>query len=126
LIPTIGDPKANVGRFVLTALQQPEKTLPGRVLVAAMGETSTNDMVKQWSAASGKEAVFMQVSLAEYEGLFGAWGTVEGPMFKFYDDFSSALLKPGEHVLDGGDLGMPFDEVKGFPEWLVDEIKAEQ
>jgi len=125
-MPTIGDPKTNLGPFVLATLRQPEKTLPGRFVVASTDLSSFNKLLTDWSTVTGKTSAFLPISLADYEHLFGGWGSVEGRMLQFYNEFGSQVMASEDHTLDGSALGVPLDEAKSVLDTLRDEIEAIQ
>jgi hypothetical protein len=43
---SIGDAEANVGHFVKAILTQPNKTLPGKFVMAYIEETTAGDMLQ--------------------------------------------------------------------------------
>ena len=86
--------------------------------------SSFNKLLNDWSVVTGKEAAFVQITLTEYERLFGEWGSVEGRMLQFYNDFGSQVMASEDVVLDAGALRVSLDKMKSVSDALRDEIKG--
>jgi hypothetical protein len=65
-IKLIADGTTNVGLFVKSILDQPEKTLPGRFVLAATGDMTAAELTATWAHLQGKEAVTLQVDKETY------------------------------------------------------------
>ncbi|KAK4499320.1 hypothetical protein PRZ48_009833 [Zasmidium cellare] len=110
-ITSIGD-TTNIGPFVIAALQQPSKTLPGKYVSATIENTSMRKLLDDWSEASEKEAIYIEVSMETYDRLWPGWGLVEGEYLKFSAEFGERAW-PMEGVLTGRDLGVEVGGMKG-------------
>jgi hypothetical protein len=84
-IASIGDPKHNIGIYALAILNQPEITLPGKIVLAETETRSAGDMVDLWSDASGKPAEYVQVSLEQYDSQWPSLGREIGLMLQYWD-----------------------------------------
>ena len=116
---TIGDPKANIGRFIIEALSHPEVSLPGRTVHVAIEETSNAKLLAAWSQATGKRAIYVQTTIESYDALWPGWGVVEGLMFQFYDEFRGKPWMPeGERMIMAADLGIKVEDMVGVQEAL--------
>lgn len=125
-IASIGDPRTNIGPFVLGILQHPEKTLHGRFVLAATEEGSMTKFLAAWSEVTGKHAVFVKCSKAEYERLWPGWGTVEGDMLEFYDNFGSQVAASEDVILTAGDLDVPVDRATTIVATIRAAVKQQQ
>jgi hypothetical protein len=120
-IYTIGDPRVNIGKFVLAALARPDISLPGRGLHVAIEETSNVELLEAWSEVTGKNATYVQTTVESYDALWPGWGMVEGRMFQFYDEFRGVpWMLEGEKMLMAIDLGLDVKEMSGVREALQD------
>lgn len=116
---TIGDERANIGKFVLAALAQPEVVLPGRCLHVAIEETSMAGLLAAWTEVTGKKVVNVQTTLESYNALWPGWGRVEGLMLQLYDEFRYVpWLANGEKMVMPSDLGLKIENMTGVVEAL--------
>ena len=114
---TIGDAKENIGKFALAALAQPEVSLPGRCIHAAVEETSNAKLLAAWSEATGRKATYVQTTLESYDALWPGWGMVEGLMYQFYDECRGLpWMSTGEKMVMPADLGLDVKEMAGVRE----------
>ena len=108
---SIGDPEHNIGQFVLAALKQPHKTLPGRYVLGAVKRTTFGKLLSDWSETTGQAASYVQTSLDSYERLWPGWGTVEGVMFQYYDEYREKAWTTNDMLITASDLNIPDDEL---------------
>ncbi|KAL4887105.1 hypothetical protein BJY04DRAFT_177308 [Aspergillus karnatakaensis] len=74
LVPLLGDEKINPGLFVKAILEQPQKTLPGKI-VSGVDETRPFNEVLAWFAAvHGIEARSVQILSADYVKMWPVLG----------------------------------------------------
>jgi hypothetical protein len=65
-IKLVGDGAVNVSLFVKSILEQPQKTLPGKFVLAATDDMTAGELASAWSHVAGKEAVYLQVDKETY------------------------------------------------------------
>jgi hypothetical protein len=58
-IMLIGDGTVNVGLFVKSILEQPQKSLPGKFVLAATDDMTAGEIAAAWAQLEGKEAVYL-------------------------------------------------------------------
>jgi hypothetical protein len=115
LIKSIGDVTKNIGVFTSAILAQPELT-HGRFVLAYTEETTSGEMLKTWSKATGKPSVFVQVkSLEEYDAVWPNWGNEMGVMMQFWEEAGEKSWS-GESVLTKEDLGIQNEKFVGIEE----------
>ena len=101
------------------SLQQPDATLPGRVVSAVVEKTSTGKLLEDWSKVTGKPSVYLQVSKEDDNRLFPSWGDVEGPMFEINEEFGEkAWSSEDDTVLTARDLQLEGEPFVGVEECL--------
>lgn len=110
--------QTNLGPFVLTILQQPEKVMNGTRVSAATEMTSIRELVAAWSQATGNEAMFVQCTIADYERLWPGWGGVERPMLQFFNDFGAQVATSEDKILTAADLSVPVQEARNVAETI--------
>jgi hypothetical protein len=103
---------SNIGIFVLAILNQPDKTLPGRFVVASVEETTTGNLLKDWEEVTGNKAYYVQTSLEEFSRIWPMWGQEMGTMMKMWDEVHDHWSGE-EGLLTGTDLGVKVDGLKG-------------
>ncbi|KAK3902311.1 hypothetical protein C8A05DRAFT_44249 [Staphylotrichum tortipilum] len=107
-ISTIGDVRANVGRFVEKVVEQPGKTQGGRVVFASSEVRTAREMLGTWARVKGVEAQFVRVSGEAFRELWPLWGEEMGVMMELWDEFRerSWTDAEGREVLTKEDLGV--------------------
>jgi hypothetical protein len=63
-----------VGLFVKSILDQTEKTLLGKFVLAATDEMTAQELIVAWAHLEGKEAVVLQVDKLTYYNMWPLWG----------------------------------------------------
>jgi len=112
-IQSIGDASKNVGIFVRAILASPKLTLGGKFVLASIEETTSGELLKTWSKATGREAVYVQVpSLEEYDSIWPMWGQEIGVMMKFWEEAGDKSWSGESGILTLKDLGIK-DEFVG-------------
>lgn len=113
VLPFIGDERANVGAFAKAIFAQPDKTA-GRYVDGSSEHISC----RQWAAAmqsvlqksgSDRRVVHVDCSLANYEEIWGPFGTEVGTIFKYFDEYGLKCYErdaDGRRVLTADDLGI--------------------
>jgi hypothetical protein len=89
----------------LPILKQPQKTLPGKFVVAYNEETTTGKLLQDWSEVTGKKAAYVQTSLEDFSEIWPGWGMEMGIMMKMWNEPRERSW-PTEGVLNKGDLGL--------------------
>lgn len=118
-IPSVGDPRTNIGPFVLAILQQPERTLNGRFVLAVTEQGSMNKFLAAWSQVTGKSSQFVQCAMEDYERLWPGWGKVEGDMLRFYNEFGGQVAGSEKEILMASDLDVDLTRSMG----VVDSMR---
>ena len=68
-VKSIGSPSANVDTFVVAIFNQPKKTLGGKFVAAYVEETTTGQMLNDWSEVTGKKSTYVQTSLEAFSSI---------------------------------------------------------
>lgn len=105
-IKTIGSPSGNIGIFALAILKQPHITLPGRFVCAHVEDTTTEKLLQDWSAATGKPSEYVEVSLDSFSKIWPGWGQEMGSMMKMWDELRERAWSGEEGILVKEDLGI--------------------
>lgn len=85
-VKTIGDAKHNIGLFAKAALDQPEKTRNGRVVLAWVEDTTVGDLLKVWGKTHGdKKTEIVEVSEETFNTLWPVEGEEVGGMMKLWE-----------------------------------------
>ena len=102
---SIGDPWISIGTFALAALKQPRLTR-GKFVMAHVEETTTGQLLKDWSEVTGKPTHYVQTSLEEFSALWPMWGEEIGSMMAAWNELRDKSWSGEEGVLTGKDLGL--------------------
>lgn len=105
-ILSIGSPSANIGTFVVAIFNQPKKTLGGKFVTAYVEETTTGQMLKEWSEVTGKKSTYVQTSLEDFSAIWPMWGFEMGVMMKMWDEVREKSWSGEEGILTKDDLGL--------------------
>lgn len=116
-ITTIGDHKANAGIFVGAIFANPGLTLGGKYVLGSIETLTMKEFLKRWSAVTGKEAVYVQTSLAEYEALWPKWGTEVGLNLMLYE-LCGHQSWSSKGWLDADALGIDKNDLTGLEQSL--------
>jgi hypothetical protein len=118
-INTIGDVKANLGKFVRAVLQQPDLTQRGTVVSAVIAQTTLGGWVDDWSKATGKSVMYLKVSMEDYQRLWGGFGVVEGANLAYFEEYgSTSWASVDDTVLTKKELGLESEAFVGVKECL--------
>lgn len=104
-IPLLGDAQTNVGKFVRAILEQPEKTLPGRIVAGVDQVQTFHGLMEMYGAAQGITARSVQVPKEDYRQLWPVMGDLmdkTNSYFEFMD--GKAFSSVDEEVLTKDDL----------------------
>jgi NmrA-like family len=112
----IGDVTVNVGIFTSAILRQPELTLPGRFVKAAVEESTTGQILKDWSEVTGKPAVYVQTSLEAFNSVWPGWGQEMGVMMAAWDELRERSWSGEDGILTKEDLGIAGEKFVGSKE----------
>jgi hypothetical protein len=103
----VGDGTVNVGLFVKSILEQPQKTLPGKIVLAATDDMTAGEIAAAWAQLEGKEAVYLQVDKDTYYNMWPMWGE-DMDLAHMYWEFmkEQTFTAAGESILTKDDLGV--------------------
>jgi hypothetical protein len=102
---TIGSALANVGGFALAILNQPQITLPGKIVCAYTEETTAAKLLQDWAEVTGNRATYVKCALDAYSDIWPDWGMEMGSMMKMWDELREKSW-PETGVLNWDDLGI--------------------
>ena len=103
---SIGDPLSNIGPFVLAILKQPEKTLPGRSVIAHVEDTTIQQLLKDLETVAGDSFTYKQISLEDFSDLWPIWGVEIGMMLQMWDELRESSWSGEDTILTKADLGL--------------------
>lgn len=115
-VSSIGDVAANVGIFAAAVLRQPNLTLPGRFVKVATEETTTGQLLKDWSEVTGKPAVYVETSLEQFNSVWPGWGQEMGVMLSAWSELRERSWSGEEGILTKEDLGIAGEKFAGTKE----------
>lgn len=124
VVPTTGDMTKNPGIWVRQILANPQKTR-GKYLAVITDDTTTGEMLQIWSKVTGKEAVYVEITLEQYANVFGIAGEELGSQYKFNEavpDWSADHTEAGNFVTRA-EIGIQDSEVVDF-EGALQDLKA--
>ncbi|PMD29014.1 NAD(P)-binding protein [Hyaloscypha variabilis F] len=104
-IKLVGDGAVNVGLFVKSILEQPQKALPGKFVLAATDDMTAGELVAAWAHLQGKESVYLEVDKETYYNMWPIWGE-EMDISHMYWELMKDQSFSGESVLTKDDLGV--------------------
>ena len=119
----LGDHTVNTGLFVRAIFSKPELTLNGKYVLASVETLSMKAIVEKWSAVTGKESVYVPITLDDYENLWPKFGTEVGLALKLFElcgdqSWSSQPYIDAEKLGIENDL-VGFDESLKAMDWTV-------
>jgi len=106
VISTIGDVRVNVGAFVKAAVEQPEKSKNGAIVLARSEEIRADEFLQSWAAAKGVKAQFVRVSGEAFREMWPMWAEEMGLMMEFWDEHRDHWSAPSFTLLTKDDLGI--------------------
>lgn len=109
----------NIGLFVVSILAQPQKTLHGKYVTAHAEDTTTGQMLKDWSEVTGKKSVYVQTPLEDFNKVWPVWGEEMGSMMKMWDEVTDRAWTGEEGILTRDDLGISVKNLAGVKEALA-------
>ncbi|KAN0106868.1 NAD(P)-binding protein [Hyaloscypha variabilis] len=104
-IKMVGDGAVNVGLFVKSILEQPQKTLPSKFVLAATDDMTAGELAAAWAHLQGKESVYLEVDKETYYNMWPIWGE-EMDISHMYWELMKDQSFSGESVLTKDDLGV--------------------
>ncbi len=105
-VKTIGDARKNVGVFVKAILSNPDKTLPGKFVLAYVEETTAGAMLQTWGKAQDKQIQYVQVDEKTFNAIWPKWAEELGIMMQFWEDAGDMSWTGEEGILTKEDLGI--------------------
>ncbi|KAL4756234.1 uncharacterized protein BDW70DRAFT_154367 [Aspergillus foveolatus] len=106
-VPLLGDEKVNAGLFVKAILEQPGKTLPGKIVSAVLEQRSIGDVVEVFGKVKGVQARCVKIDREVYRVLWPVWGNVLDASHAYLEDAGGkAFSAKEEEVLTKEDLGL--------------------
>ncbi|KUI52594.1 NmrA-like family domain-containing protein 1 [Cytospora mali] len=105
---TIGDIRANAGKFFEAIIQQREKTTGGKVVLAEVEATTSGDMLQLWAKAKGVKAVYVKTDADAYRALWPGFSEEISVMMQAWELLKEKSWKGahGEEILTKEDLGI--------------------
>jgi len=122
-IKLVGDGAVNVGLFVKSILEQPQKTLPGKFVLAATDGMTAGEPAAAWAHLQGKESVYLEVDKGTYYNKWPIWGE-DMDISHMYWELMKDQSFSGESVLTKDDLGVTglVDTNAAFAKMQVDTV----
>jgi len=115
-ILSIGDTSKNLGTFALAILNQPEKTLNGKYVVAYVSKTTTGGLLESWNKATGRSGLYVQISSSkDYDSLWPGAGEEMGGMMKFWEEAGEKSWS-SEDLVHPHELGINTEALMGDEE----------
>ncbi|KAH8819771.1 NmrA-like family-domain-containing protein [Xylogone sp. PMI_703] len=117
--PTIGDVKSNLGPFVKAIVEQPEKTKKGAMVVATIGDFTTESLLQKWGKIHGKEVVYVKTDNATYNKLWPMWAEESSLMMRYLQTYKElAWADPVYPMMLPEELGIDTTSMVGLDESL--------
>ncbi|KAK4556829.1 hypothetical protein LTR86_005809 [Recurvomyces mirabilis] len=102
-----GDVNNNIGLFVTAILTQSGRTLPGRIVLAAVDVMTAEEVVAAWAKRDGKNGRILGVSREEYFDVWPQWAEVMHASHVYWETFGDkAFSANGQVVLGKEELGI--------------------
>lgn len=101
---SLGDINKNLGKFTSAILSQPQLT-QGKYVLGSVEQLTLGKILEIWSHAAKKPAVYVQVSLDDYDNVWPGWGYEVGVMLQFWEEYKENSWS-GEKFLTSEDLGI--------------------
>ncbi|KAG8167697.1 hypothetical protein KVR01_003386 [Diaporthe batatas] len=106
-IPVLGDEKVNPGLFVRTILDRPDLTLPAKVVAGMDEQLALSEIARVYGAAQGINVRSVQITKADYEKLWPAWGELMDVSHSYMEVMDGkGFTSVDEDVLSKEDLGV--------------------
>ncbi|VUC32891.1 unnamed protein product [Clonostachys rosea] len=116
LVPVMGDEKKNIGLFVKSILEQPHKTLPGKIVSGVTEHLSFEKILTHLAPGDQTKAHSLQISKEGYSRLWPMWGEVLHLTHEYFAQVGSeSFTSTEQHVLTKDDLNV---------EGLIDSAEA--
>ncbi|CAG9985089.1 unnamed protein product [Clonostachys byssicola] len=107
LLPLMGDERTNVGLFVKAILDQPEKTLPGRIVRSLVEQWSISELVSTFASVHKIRAHCLQISEEDYAKIYPIWGELLNINHRYMNALGGqAFTSTVEQVVTKDDLGI--------------------
>ena len=101
-----GDASVNVGIFVKSVLRQPQKTLPGKFVLAETDRMTAGEMLEAWASAQGKDAAYALVDKAMYYDMWPIWGELMDLSHQYWNLVKEKSFSGEDEILTRNDLGV--------------------
>ncbi|ROW15994.1 hypothetical protein VPNG_02567 [Cytospora leucostoma] len=107
-IVSIGDIRVNAGKFVEAIIQQREKTIGGKVVLAEVETLTADELLQRWAKVKGLKAVYLQTGLDVYQALWPKWSEEVGVMLQAFEFLGKKKWTSahGEEMLTKEDLSI--------------------
>ncbi|KAF1961297.1 NAD(P)-binding protein [Byssothecium circinans] len=110
-IPVAGDLTQTTGVWVRQILANPSVS-KGKYATVAPETLTYGEMLKIWSEVSGRQGVFVQISVEDFARIWGVWGEEIGSQFVFGEQVTDWTV--GMPLAGMQELGIKKEEVHGF------------
>ncbi|UKZ76897.1 hypothetical protein TrVFT333_004612 [Trichoderma virens FT-333] len=101
----IGDAKNNVGIFIKAIIDQPNKTLPRKHVLAHTENITCGEMLQLWAEAQGKPAEYIELQPEDFNKIWPGWAEEIGIMMQFFW-WAKVTRSQNDGVLSRSDLGI--------------------
>lgn len=101
----IGDAKNNVGIFIKAIIDQPDKTLLGKHVLAHTENITCGEMLQLGGEAQGKAAEYIELRPEEFNKVWPGWAEEIGIMMQFFW-WAKTTRSQNAGVLTRDDLGI--------------------
>jgi len=105
-IASVGDAHTNIGIFVKAILANPQKTLPGRFVLAKAEDTTIGELLQRWAKVTGNKADYVQVPREVFHDIWPLWAEEMGVMMEFWDWAREKSWSSVPDIVTGKDLGV--------------------
>lgn len=111
-----------MGVFVSAILANPAKT-HGRYVNVKSEIKTFEEILKVWSEVTGKDAVYVELTLAEYEKIWGAYGREMAMQYAFGAENPDWEVMRKDLVVSPAELGVTANQLVGL-KGNLEQLKA--
>ncbi len=106
-ITLVGDARSNVGLFAKSILDQPQMTLPAKIVLASTDEMTAGELLSLWASIHGKDAVYVQADKDTYYSMWPMWAEIMDASHMYWElAQEKSYSSEGQVVLTRQDLGV--------------------
>lgn len=108
-----GDESHNTGVFVSAILRKPKVSLPAKYAFVYTERVSFQEYLQPRNDVTGRRETFVQVSVEQYEELWGPFGKELALMFEAFEKQPDWSVAAKDEVVTAEDLGIASEELLG-------------